>query len=142
MHNPPHPGAVLKTLCLEPLELSVTAAAKARGVSRKTLSAIINGRAGDTYPPCGGFGSGGARAWGGYMSPAAGHESGLAVGPAGQLSADGQLTHSDFGGGVDGVGKGGASHGAAILWDGTGPPPTTPAAGQLPGFALGKKSIL
>ena len=46
MHNPHHPGEVLKSLCLEPLELSVTAAAKALGVSRKTLSAILNGRAG------------------------------------------------------------------------------------------------
>ena len=46
MHNPPHPGGILKTLCLEPLNLSVTEAAKALGVSRKTLSAILNGRAG------------------------------------------------------------------------------------------------
>ena len=46
MHNPPHPGEVLKTLCLEPLKLSVTEAAKALAVSRKTLSAILNGRAG------------------------------------------------------------------------------------------------
>lgn len=46
MYNPPHPGAVLKTLCLEPLKLSVTAAAQALGVSRKTLSTILNGRAG------------------------------------------------------------------------------------------------
>jgi len=46
MHNPPHPGEVLKQLCLEPLQLSVTEAAKALGVSRKTLSAILNGRAG------------------------------------------------------------------------------------------------
>ena len=46
MHNPPHPGEVLKNLCLEPVELSVTEAAKALGVSRKTLSAILNGRAG------------------------------------------------------------------------------------------------
>ncbi len=46
MHNPPHPGEVLKTLGLEPLHLSVTEAAKALGVSRKTLSAILNGRAG------------------------------------------------------------------------------------------------
>ena len=46
MHNPPHPGKVLKHLCLEPLQLSVTEAAKALGVSRKTLSAILNGRAG------------------------------------------------------------------------------------------------
>jgi antitoxin HigA-1 len=46
MHNPPHPGEVLKTLCLEPLKVSITEAAKALGVSRKTLSAILNGRAG------------------------------------------------------------------------------------------------
>lgn len=46
MHNPPHPGEVLKTLCLEPLGITVTTAAEALGVSRKTLSAILNGRAG------------------------------------------------------------------------------------------------
>ncbi len=46
MHNPPHPGEILKKLCLEPLGLSVTEAAKALGVSRKTLSSILNGRAG------------------------------------------------------------------------------------------------
>ncbi len=46
MHNPPHPGEVLRNLCLDPLDLSVTEAAKALGVSRKTLSAILNGRAG------------------------------------------------------------------------------------------------
>jgi len=46
MHNPPHPGEVIRALCLEPLGLSVTEAAKALGVSRKTLSAIVNERAG------------------------------------------------------------------------------------------------
>ena len=46
MHNPPHPGEVLRELCLEPLGISVTAAAEALGVSRKTLSAILNGKAG------------------------------------------------------------------------------------------------
>ena len=46
MHNPPHPGEIIKALCLEPLGLSVTDAAKALGVSRKTLSSILNGRAG------------------------------------------------------------------------------------------------
>ena len=46
MHNPPHPGEILKTLCLAPLGLTVTEAAQALGVSRKTLSAILNGRAG------------------------------------------------------------------------------------------------
>ena len=46
MHNPPHPGEILKSLCLEPLGLSVTDAAEALGVSRKTLSSILNGRSG------------------------------------------------------------------------------------------------
>lgn len=46
MYNPPHPGEILRKLCLEPLDISVTAAAKGLGVSRKTLSAILNGRAG------------------------------------------------------------------------------------------------
>ena len=46
MHNPPHPGEILKALCLEPLGLSVTDAAEALGVSRKTLSSILNGRSG------------------------------------------------------------------------------------------------
>ena len=46
MQNPLHPGEVLRELCLEPLGLNVTAAAKGLGVSRKTLSAILNGRAG------------------------------------------------------------------------------------------------
>lgn len=46
MHNPPHPGEVIRELCLEPLGLSVTAAAEALGVSRKTLSAVLNGKAG------------------------------------------------------------------------------------------------
>lgn len=48
MHNPPHPGEVLKALCLDPLNLTVTAAARSLGVSRKTLSSILNGRAGIT----------------------------------------------------------------------------------------------
>ena len=48
MHNPPHPGEVLRQLCLDPLKLSVTEAARGLGVSRKTLSAIVNGRAGIT----------------------------------------------------------------------------------------------
>lgn len=46
MHNPPHPGEIIKMLCLEPLDISITDAAAALGVSRKTLSAILNGRAG------------------------------------------------------------------------------------------------
>ena len=46
MHNPPHPGEIIRDLCLEPLGLSVTDAAIALGVSRKTLSSILNGRSG------------------------------------------------------------------------------------------------
>lgn len=46
MFNPPHPGEIIKELCLDPLELSITEAAEALGVSRKTLSSILNGRAG------------------------------------------------------------------------------------------------
>jgi addiction module HigA family antidote len=46
MHRPPHPGEILRELCLKPLNLSVTDAAKALGISRKTLSGILNGRAG------------------------------------------------------------------------------------------------
>jgi addiction module HigA family antidote len=46
MHNPPHPGEVLRALCLEPLNLTVTDAARSLGVSRKALSGILNGRAG------------------------------------------------------------------------------------------------
>ena len=46
MYNPPHPGEIIKELCLEPLGLTITRAAEALGVSRKTLSAILNGRAG------------------------------------------------------------------------------------------------
>ena len=38
MHNPPHPGKIIKALCLDPLGLTVTEAAKGLGISRKTLS--------------------------------------------------------------------------------------------------------
>jgi addiction module HigA family antidote len=44
MQNPLHPGEVLKELCLDPLGLSVSEAAKALDVSRKTLSSILNRR--------------------------------------------------------------------------------------------------
>jgi len=46
MYNPPHPGEIIRELCLKALGLSVTDAAAELGVSRKTLSAILNGRAG------------------------------------------------------------------------------------------------
>jgi antitoxin HigA-1 len=41
-HNPPHPGEVLTGLWMEPLDLTVTAVAEALGVSRKTVSKIVN----------------------------------------------------------------------------------------------------
>lgn len=46
MHRPPHPGEILRELCLVPLNLTVTDAAASLDVSRNTLSAILNGRAG------------------------------------------------------------------------------------------------
>ena len=46
MKNPPHPGRSIRTACLEPLGLSVTEGAKVLGVSRQTLTKVINGRSG------------------------------------------------------------------------------------------------
>ena len=46
MKNPPHPGRTIKNTCLEPLDLSVTAAAAHLGVARHTLSRLLNGQAG------------------------------------------------------------------------------------------------
>jgi addiction module HigA family antidote len=46
MHDPPHPGEVLRELYLEPLGVTVTEAARRLGVTRKTLSELLNGRAG------------------------------------------------------------------------------------------------
>ncbi len=45
MHSPSHPGEILKELYLVPLGVTATQAADALGVSRKHVSAIINGRA-------------------------------------------------------------------------------------------------
>jgi addiction module HigA family antidote len=44
MHNPAHPGEILRELVIEPLGLSVTDAARHLGISRKTLSKVLNGR--------------------------------------------------------------------------------------------------
>ena len=44
MHNPAHPGQVLKELWLEPLGITLTQAAVRLGVTRKTISKIINAR--------------------------------------------------------------------------------------------------
>lgn len=41
MHNPAHPGEVIREMCLEPLSLTVTEAAAALGVSRKALSDLL-----------------------------------------------------------------------------------------------------
>ena len=46
MKNPPHPGEIIRDLYIEPLELTVTQAAAGLGVSRKTLSMLLNGHAG------------------------------------------------------------------------------------------------
>jgi len=46
MRRPPHPGEILRELCLKPLNLSVTDAAASPDVSRNALSAVLNGRAG------------------------------------------------------------------------------------------------
>lgn len=43
MFNPAHPGEVIRELCIEPLEITVTDAAKALGVTRKALSELLNG---------------------------------------------------------------------------------------------------
>ena len=46
MHNPPHPGKIIREFCVEPLDLTVTEAAEALDVTRKTFSTLLNGRAG------------------------------------------------------------------------------------------------
>ena len=46
MHDPCHPGELVKYECLEPLGLSVTRAAKGLGVTRQALSDLINGKSG------------------------------------------------------------------------------------------------
>lgn len=44
MHNPAHPGEILRELYLEPMVLSVTQVATALDVTRKHVSAIVNAR--------------------------------------------------------------------------------------------------
>ena len=46
MKNPPHPGVVVLQECIEPLGLSITDAAAALGVTRNTLSELVNGKRG------------------------------------------------------------------------------------------------
>ena len=46
MKNPPHPGAIVLEECIEPMGLTITAAAQALGVTRNTLSELVNGKRG------------------------------------------------------------------------------------------------
>jgi antitoxin HigA-1 len=46
MKNPPHPGGVVLRQCIEPLDLTITDAAEALGVTRNTLSELVNEKRG------------------------------------------------------------------------------------------------
>lgn len=46
MKNPPHPGGLVLRQCIEPLGLTITDAAGALGVTRTTLSELVNGKRG------------------------------------------------------------------------------------------------
>lgn len=46
MKNPPHPGSVVLTECIQPFGLTITEAAQALGVTRTTLSELVNGKRG------------------------------------------------------------------------------------------------
>ena len=46
MKNPPHPGLTVLAECIEPLGLNITQAAQALGVTRTTLSELVNGKRG------------------------------------------------------------------------------------------------
>jgi addiction module HigA family antidote len=46
MKNPPHPGGFILHECIEPLGLTITQAAEALGVTRKTLSELVNEKCG------------------------------------------------------------------------------------------------
>ena len=46
MKNPPHPGVVVLQECIEPMGLNITQAAAALGVTRNTLSELVNGKRG------------------------------------------------------------------------------------------------
>ena len=46
MSNPPHPGEIIKSECLEPLGLTITRAAMGLGVTRQALSDLVNQKAG------------------------------------------------------------------------------------------------
>lgn len=66
MHNPPHPGEILREEVLAPLNMEVTEAAKRLGVARATLSRVVNERAGispDLAVRLEAAGVGSARVW-------------------------------------------------------------------------------
>jgi addiction module HigA family antidote len=46
MHDPAHPGEIVREECLKPLGLTATAAAEALGVTREALSDLLNGHTG------------------------------------------------------------------------------------------------
>jgi addiction module HigA family antidote len=46
MNNPPHPGLSVRHDCIEPLDLTITAAAEILGVRRQTLNNLVNGKSG------------------------------------------------------------------------------------------------
>jgi addiction module HigA family antidote len=46
MKNPPHPGLSVRIDCLEPLNMTVSDAAKVLGVTRQTLNNLVNGKSG------------------------------------------------------------------------------------------------
>ena len=46
MHDPPHPGGIVRRQCLEPLGLTETRAAEGLGVTRQSLEELLNGRTG------------------------------------------------------------------------------------------------
>jgi addiction module HigA family antidote len=46
MKNPPHPGGLVLRQCIEPLGLTITDAAAALGVTRTTLSELVNEKRG------------------------------------------------------------------------------------------------
>jgi len=45
MHNPPHPGEIIKEMHLKPMNLTITRLAKDLCVSRKAISELVNGHA-------------------------------------------------------------------------------------------------
>ncbi len=46
MKNPAHPGRIVRSACLEPLGLSVTEGARILGLTRQTLTKVVNGKSG------------------------------------------------------------------------------------------------